>query len=569
MTSIRDMFVANDSLWLGGFKPFPQKRSPAWGPYFATSRDLRTGEVLMHVECDNPGHHHRCYSNKATDRYILAGRRGTEFIDLNTGEVREHSWARGVCKYGIMPCNGLMYAPPHSCACYVGARVSGFTALAPLRLPKESAPRPDERAHVERGGAYGRDASREEAADTSACWPTYRGDCSRSGSTGAHVPTNLACKWKRRIGETPSSPVVAGGLLLVTDVETHAVHALDAASGEPIWTYTAGGRIDSPPTVACNRAVFGCADGSVYCLTTSDGKLVWRFIPDQTGRRIVAQGQLESVRPTHGSVLIQDNIVSFAAGRSSYLDGGISLYRLNLATGEVLTKTPVYSPDPETGKQPPQSAPYSIPGVRSDILVGDGDRIYLREMTFDNAGKKCIEGKSHLFTLTDFLDDSWPHRSYWIFGREISIACGCSGRRRGLIYGRLLVFNHSTVFGYGRSNVHWSNQLQDGPYRVFAIGREGKDENWERHVGIHARAMVLTDNALFAAGPVVQQEPGPGAPDRTEKAELIALAPGDGALIGRVSIDTPPIFDGMAATPGHLYLTLEDGNVACLSANAR
>lgn len=80
---------------------------------------------------------------------------------------------------------------------------------------------------------------------------------------------------------------------------------------------------------------------------------------------------------------------------------------------------------------------------------------------------------------------------------------------------------------------------------------------------------MLTDNALFAAGPVVQQEPGPGAPDRTEKAELIALATDDGTLMGRVSIDIPPIFDGMAATPGHLYLTLEDGNVACLSANTR
>ena len=123
------------SVWLGGFKPWQgrgpgTKRGPAWGPYFVTQRDLATGETLRHIEPDNPGHHHRCYRNKATDRYILAGRRGTEFIDLESGDVRWHSWARGVCKYGVMPCNGLLYTPPHACACYVAAKLTGFNAMA-------------------------------------------------------------------------------------------------------------------------------------------------------------------------------------------------------------------------------------------------------------------------------------------------------------------------------------------------------------------------------------------------------------------------------------------------------
>jgi len=99
LTEIRDVFVAGGSLWVGGFKPFPTKRGPSWGPYFATQRNLTTGEILMHVEPENPSHHHRCYSNKATDRYILGGRRGTEFIDLKSGDVLWHSWARGTCRY--------------------------------------------------------------------------------------------------------------------------------------------------------------------------------------------------------------------------------------------------------------------------------------------------------------------------------------------------------------------------------------------------------------------------------------------------------------------------------------
>ena len=30
-----------------------------------------------------------------------------------------------------MPCNGLIYAAPHNCACYPEAKLSGFNALAP------------------------------------------------------------------------------------------------------------------------------------------------------------------------------------------------------------------------------------------------------------------------------------------------------------------------------------------------------------------------------------------------------------------------------------------------------
>ncbi|MHC4434238.1 MAG: outer membrane protein assembly factor BamB family protein, partial [Planctomycetota bacterium] len=130
LTEIRDLFIAGGSVWVGGFKPFPSKRGPSWGPYFATQLDPATGEVVMRIEPENPSHHHRCYFNKATDRYILAGRRGTEFVDLAAGEVLWNSWARGACKYGVMPANGLLYTPPHPCGCYIGAKLTGFHALA-------------------------------------------------------------------------------------------------------------------------------------------------------------------------------------------------------------------------------------------------------------------------------------------------------------------------------------------------------------------------------------------------------------------------------------------------------
>jgi hypothetical protein len=58
---------------------------------------------------------------------------------------------------------------------------------------------------------------------------------------------------------------------------------------------------------------------------------------------LVSYGQLESLWPVHGSVLIDDETptVYFAAGRSSHLDGGIRIYALEPTTGKVLNQKTV------------------------------------------------------------------------------------------------------------------------------------------------------------------------------------------------------------------------------------
>jgi len=56
------------------------------GKDFAAGRDLRTGEVKQTVPwlsaIQTAGHHHRCYREKATQRYIMASHRGIEYMDL-------------------------------------------------------------------------------------------------------------------------------------------------------------------------------------------------------------------------------------------------------------------------------------------------------------------------------------------------------------------------------------------------------------------------------------------------------------------------------------------------------
>jgi len=339
LTEVRDMFAAGGSLWVGGFKPFPTKRGPSWGPYFATQLDLTTGKMLMHIEPDNPSHHHRCYQNKATDRYILGGRRGTEFIDLKSGEVLWNSWARGVCKYGVMPCNGLLYTPPHACGCYVGAKLTGFHALASERQNSKAASQESER--LEKGPAYTHVS--DSSSKNGPQWPTYRQNALRSGCTPEKIPAVLRSKWRVEVGGKITAPTVAEGKVFVASVDQHNVCAIDTDSGRLSWRFTAGARVDSPPSVNKGRAIFGCRDGYVYSLRTSDGELAWRMRAAGSEQLITAYGRLESASPVIGSVLVQDGVVYCTAGRSSYADGGIDLYRLDPKTGGILSRTPIYS----------------------------------------------------------------------------------------------------------------------------------------------------------------------------------------------------------------------------------
>ncbi|MDP7130784.1 MAG: hypothetical protein QF437_09855, partial [Planctomycetota bacterium] len=89
---------------------------------FVKGFDPVTGEMKKKVSLGglfSAPHHHRCYRNRATERYILASRRGTEYIDLEEGQHTVHNWVRGICHLGMFPANGLQYAPPHPCMCYI------------------------------------------------------------------------------------------------------------------------------------------------------------------------------------------------------------------------------------------------------------------------------------------------------------------------------------------------------------------------------------------------------------------------------------------------------------------
>ena len=125
-----DLLMIDGKMWGANVTSGVQQSPTGTGEILA--RDPGSGKEEVKFD-DIPAYwfHHRCYPAKATEDYLIMSRTGTEFVDIKTGEWTLHHWVRGACLYGIMPANGLLYAPQHPCSCYIGAKMYGFTALAP------------------------------------------------------------------------------------------------------------------------------------------------------------------------------------------------------------------------------------------------------------------------------------------------------------------------------------------------------------------------------------------------------------------------------------------------------
>ncbi|HUU91184.1 MAG TPA: PQQ-binding-like beta-propeller repeat protein, partial [Phycisphaerae bacterium] len=597
--SPEDLFVIDGKVWAGA-----TAKGSGQGRY--VGHDLGSGKLANEFPptVSTSWFHHRCHRAKATDRYILCSRAGIEFVDVQTGEWTINHWVRGGCLYGIMPANGLLYAPPHPCACYPEAKLYGFVALA-AASPSRALPKTIPGGRLHRGPAYGQIRNPKSEIRNPDDWPTYRHDPARSGATASEVPARLRCEWQRALGGRLTPPVAGGGRLFVADLDRCVVHAIDAASGEVLWTHTAGGRVDSPPTCEGGRLFFGSADGYVTALRASDGALAWQFRAAPVDRRLVAFDQVESVWPVHGSVLVQGGIVSAVAGRSMFLDGGLRLCRLNADTGKLVGETVLDDRDPESGKNlQVRIKGLNMPVALPDILASDGECLYMRSQAMDLEGKRLVlgpggSGRDHLFAPYGFTDDTWFHRVYWLYGDGFQGGIGGYGNGRTNPAGRILASDKTTIFGYGRKPEYyrWSSVIDyqlfatarshdaaGKPLSVTAKRRKGKPSIaflWTRDVPMMVRAMALAGRTLLVAGPqdlLDEDAAFQTFADRATQEQLAdqdaALAGKRGALMHAVDADTgkttaeykmesPPVFDGLIVAGGKVFIVTTDGRLQC------
>ena len=374
----REMFVAADQLW-------------HWEGDLIVGRNIDTGEVKTRPDTSDvftPGHHLRCYQTKATENFLITPYRGVEFISTTGEDHSQHDWVRGSCRYGVMPAAGLLYVPPHPCFCYPGVKLTGLNALAAEEREGEEGrggDRESQARRLHRGPAYDPESYSLQPPTSPASWPTYRHDARRTGAAACKVATQVARRWQTDLGGRLSPPVSADGRVYVAVKDRHTLHALSIEDGSRLWEFTANGPIDSPPSIHGELVLFGSADGHVYCIRAADGEFVWRFQAAPSAERIVAFGQLESPWRVHGSILIYDGVAYCTAGRSSYLDGGIWVYGLNPQTGQIVYEAHLdtWSPTRDDAVGKPFVPSYHMEGTHSDVLVSQGDYIYLGQVKFN------------------------------------------------------------------------------------------------------------------------------------------------------------------------------------------
>jgi len=315
----------------------------------------------------------------------------------------------------------------------------------------------------------------------------------------------------------------------------------------------------------------------------------------------------------HGSVLVQNAVAYVAAGRSSYLDGGILLWGLEPATGKVVCRSRVRTQHPVVDKSksaeiatkkidqnatdyktftsPDRSDAFSMGGVTSDIMVGDGTAVYLRHLKFDADGVQQQQHGRHLFSTSRLLDDAENHRSHWVLGGgdfgRIPVAYswianplqGRGGWRLDVPYGLLLVFDDQTVWG-ARRTYRDSYLLFAAENRPFSAdepppdfrrsqGKAAPAWKWSVALPIRPRAMLRSGTTLLVGGmplPADSSDPADlAAAYAGEKGGLLwAASATDGSALAETALASPPVFDGMAAAAGRLYVATTGGKLVCL-----
>jgi len=604
-----DVLVSGGLVWTG---PFHRKVSQKQG------YDLKTGKVKRTINIKGQAVgmvHDRCYRNKAVDGTIFTCRDGIEVIDMEKGWVRNNSWVRGPCQLGVMPANGLMYVPPDPCACHLTSRLQGYVALSSRRHASVGKPIREE-GHLWKGPAYPKPLGKDAGSNA---WPMYRNDSTRGGFSDGVVSDSPEIKWTADPGGRLTQAVSAWSKVFVASIDAHTVHALEADTGKRAWTFVADGRIDSAPTLYKGRVLFGTRGGSVYNLDAETGELAWRFSAAPERSDICVDGQVESVWPVHGAVLVQNDELHFTAGRSTYLAGGIYFYRLDPLSGKTLASNVITHIDPETEKQitAPETK-FNSEGAVSDVLSGYDDFVFLNYLTLDRDGREREEKKPHLFSPTGILGEEWFVRSYWMVGTAHKGAgyTGWTLSSDAFPSGRILCFNENRFFGYGRRKLlpnksgHRANSYRlvssarnvlarppagEETVRPSAVGDELKEgrskrrtrkkqgggggSGWSKSIPFTVRAMAGTPDRLVIAGVPSKTAQGPGERHIISFADPSAARDAFQGRLGsflrilsatkdnqicEVRLPAMPVFDGTSIADGRIYVSLKDGRLLCL-----
>ncbi len=102
---------------------------------------------------------------------------------------------------------------------------------------------------------------------------------------------------------------------------------------------------------------------------------------------------------------------------------------------------------------------------------------------------------------------------------------------------------------------------------MFANQRPEHKSRWSSKIPVRVQAMVLAGDTLLLAGPpdVAPEDDPYAAFEGRMGAKFWAISVSDGKRLAEYELVSPPVFDGMAAADGRLYLSGKDGSITCFA----
>jgi outer membrane protein assembly factor BamB len=376
------------------------------------------------------------------------------------------------------------------------------------------------------------------------------------------------------------------------------VYCLRASDGELAWRFRAApaerlivheSQLESAWPVHGSVVI---QDGVVYCSAGRssflDGGLYLYGLNPETGE-VVHEGRLDTLSATRTDAVDEPFVPAF------HIEGSRS--DLLVAEGGYLyINQTKFSPELQVQETPyvPHSADETGAGLDVAEAPYVAENPYLKK-GFDEAAALGVNRGHmgdhqvglHLFSTGGFLEDSWYNRTYWMYAKTWP---GFQMAHIAPKAGQLLVIGDEmtyAVHAYPTRNVH-SPMFIPGEqgYLLIADSNDnepmldyrswGRDKGmgftrasapkWHQWVPIRMRSMVLAGERLFVAGPpdVVEEGDPMAAFEGRKGAKLRVVSAADGGRLAEHELDSPPVFDGMIAANGRLYISSEKGSVLCL-----
>jgi hypothetical protein len=227
----------------------------------------------------------------------------------------------------------------------------------------------------------------------------------------------------------------------------------------------------------------------------------------------------------------------------------------------------------------------------------------------------------HLQGATGLLDDNFFHRSYWAYAKRVSRNVAGNQNAAGFI----MAIDGETAYAYARKQGYYIGHIKGFERHLFATdlqpkqvalgsgplsprtyenftrvmrryATEGISTKWSDDIPVLVKGMTVAGDKLIVAGPSFELHPSSflvdpatnqirldAAPDDASASEA-AIARAHRGLTGKASarllvldkvagaekagfaLPCSPVFDGVIAAAGRLYVCREDGIVACFGA---